>query len=150
MEVRALQKGLPDLSIKTSRISLEKSAQNLKEISQDSLYEKSGTSELVKGLTELENFFNEALKKGDELREPVIDLERLNRILLSINKSLKIELDDKLNIPIYKIIDITTNEVLKQIPLEEILQFKRAFFEFLINYLKKKLGLSGVVISREV
>lgn len=150
MEVRALQKGLPDLSIKTSRISLEKSAQNLKEISQDSLYEKTGTSELVKGLTELENFFNEALKKGDELREPVIDLERLNRILLSINKSLKIELDDKLNIPIYKIIDITTNEVLKQIPLEEILQFKRAFFEFLINYLKKKLGLSGVVISREV
>ncbi|MEM4593325.1 MAG: flagellar protein FlaG [Sulfolobales archaeon] len=150
MEVRALQKGLPDLSIKTSRISLEKSAQNLKEISQDSLYEKSGTSELVKGLTELENFFNEALKKGDELREPIIDLERLNRILLSINKSLKIELDDKLNIPIYKIIDITTNEVLKQIPLEEILQFKRAFFEFLINYLKKKLGLSGVVISREV
>lgn len=150
MEVRALQKGLPDLSIKTSRISLEKSAQNLKEISQDSLYEKTGTSELVKGLTELENFFNEALKKGDELREPVIDLERLNRILLSINKSLKIELDDKLNIPIYKIIDITTNEVLKQIPLEEILQFKRAFFEFLISYLKKKLGLSGVVISREV
>ncbi|OIF97431.1 flagellar protein FlaG, partial [Acinetobacter baumannii] len=131
-------------------ISLEKSAQNLKEISQDSLYEKSGTSELVKGLTELENFFNEALKKGDELRKPIIDLERLNRILLSINKSLKIELDDKLNIPIYKIIDITTNEVLKQIPLEEILQFKRAFFEFLINYLKKKSGLSGVVISREV
>jgi len=150
MEVRALQKGLPDLSIKTSSISLEKSTHNLKEISQDSLYEKSGTSELVKGLTELENFFNEALKEGDELRKHIIDLERLNRILLSINKSLKIELDDKLNIPIYKIIDITTNEVLKQIPLEEILQFKRAFFEFLINYLKKKSGLSGVVISREV
>lgn len=80
-----------------------------------------------------------------------INLEKINRILLSINKALEIEIDKDLQYPIYKIIDVTTKEVLKQIPLEDIVDFKRALYEFLREVSKEKeTSLRGIVLEREV
>lgn len=79
-----------------------------------------------------------------------IDLEKLQRILLSINKDLKIELDDTLKIPIYKIIDIISREVLKQIPLEDIVDFKRALYEFLKRFLEERAQVKGLFLEKEV
>lgn len=73
-----------------------------------------------------------------------IDLEKLQRILLSINKDLKIELDDTLKIPIYKIIDIISREVLKQIPLEDIVDFKRDLYDFLKRFLEERAQVKGL------
>lgn len=79
-----------------------------------------------------------------------IDLEKLQRILLSINKDLKIELDDTLKIPIYKIIDIISREVLKQIPLEDIVDFKRALYEYLKRFLEERAQVKGLFLEKEV
>lgn len=150
MEVRAIHSRISEVSFKDIRSQQGKTISQRSENAPEGINSRKNSIELVRSLDELENFFSEILQKKEEEKGSLLDLERLNRILLSINKNLKIELDDKLNIPIYKIIDVTTNEVLKQIPLEEILQFKRAFFEFLTNYLKKQSGIKGVLLNREV
>lgn len=79
-----------------------------------------------------------------------IDLEKLQRILLSVNKDLKIEFDNTLKIPIYKIIDIISKEVIKQIPLEDIVDFKRALYEFLKRYLENRAQVKGLFLEKEV
>lgn len=148
MEVRALQSRFTELSLTGANAEKKSPSRGSQTLRDTSL--KSESTDMIKLIGELENIFSEMLRKRDKEMKSLVDLERLNKILLSIDKNLKIELDDKLKIPIYKIIDVTTNEVLKQIPLEEILQFKRAFFEFLTNYLKKQSGLSGVLLNKEV
>lgn len=90
----------------------------------------------------LETFFRE--------RGLPVDFEKLQRILLSINKDLKIEIDESLRTPIYKIIDILSKEVLKQIPLEDVVDFKRALYEFLKEYLEDRASLKGLFLEREV
>ncbi|MCS7150302.1 MAG: flagellar protein FlaG [Caldimicrobium sp.] len=80
-----------------------------------------------------------------------INLEKINQVLLSINKALEIEIDKDLQYPIYKIIDTTTKEVLRQIPLKDIVDFKRALYEFLKEVSKEKdTPLKGIVLEKEV
>lgn len=95
-----------------------------------------------------------------ELREEVLPpsqeppknafLERLNKILFSYHKALKIEIDEDLKIPVYKIIDLETKEVLKQIPLEDLLKLKKAIKDILEKELKKGDFLKGIFFEREV
>ncbi len=77
-------------------------------------------------------------------------LEKINQVLLSLNKALKIEIDKDLNIPIYKIIDLQTQEVLKQIPIEELLKLKKAIAEILAKENKSSQELKGLFIKLEV
>ena len=77
-------------------------------------------------------------------------LERINRVLDPLRKELRVEIDQDLNIPILKIIDKETNEVIRQIPLEEILKLIKNIEKFLnsenvnIKYLKGILLKTGV------
>lgn len=107
--------------------------------SQDISFSPSKAS--IKGELEisLENFLKE--------QDVTIDLEN---ILSALNKNLKIEFDDILKIPIYKIIDATNKEILKQIPLEEILEFKRALYEYLKRNLGNKAQVKGIILDKEV
>jgi len=76
-------------------------------------------------------------------------LERLNRVLFSFNKALKIEIDEDLKIPVYKIIDLQTKEVLKQIPLEDILKLKKALTEILKKEGISPEALKGLLLEKE-
>jgi flagellar protein FlaG len=67
----------------------------------------------------------------DELKRVV---KELNTLLSSLNRALKVEIDRDLEIPVFKIIDLETKEVVRQIPLEEILKFKKALTAFLEKY----------------
>ena len=77
--------------------------------------------------------FNEELRNfnEDELKGVV---KELNKLLSSLNRALKVEIDRDLEIPVFKIIDLETKEVVRQIPLEEILKFKKALTAFLEKY----------------
>jgi flagellar protein FlaG len=77
--------------------------------------------------------FNEEPKNfnEDELKGVV---KELNKLLSSLNRALKVEIDRDLKIPVFKIIDLETKEVVRQIPLEEILKFKKALTAFLEKY----------------
>ncbi|WP_068516486.1 flagellar protein FlaG [Caldimicrobium thiodismutans] len=77
-------------------------------------------------------------------------IEKINKILTSINKALKIEIDKDLNIPVYKIIDLQTQEVLKQIPLEDILKLKKAITEILSKERQNQEALKGLFLEKEV
>lgn len=77
--------------------------------------------------------FNEEPKNfnEDELKGVV---KELNKLLSSLNRALKVEIDRDLKIPVFKIIDLETKEIVRQIPLEEILKFKKALTAFLEKY----------------
>ncbi len=77
-------------------------------------------------------------------------IERINEFLNSLNKELKVEIDQELNIPIFKIINKETNEVIRQIPLEEILRIAKNIDKLLES---KKIGeryLRGLLLKVEV
>jgi len=87
---------------------------------------KSNKTILIAPFNEEPKNFNE-----DELKGVV---KELNKLLSSLNRALKVEIDRDLKIPIFKIIDLETKEVVRQIPLEEILKFKKALTAFLEKY----------------
>jgi len=70
------------------------------------------------------------------LSEPnLTDLTKeLNKFLSSLNRALKVEIDRELKEPVFKIIDLETEEVIRQIPLEEILKLRKALSAFLEKY----------------
>ncbi|MGB9761097.1 MAG: flagellar protein FlaG [Caldimicrobium sp.] len=74
--------------------------------------------------------------------------ERLNKILSSYKKALQIEIDKDLKIPVYKIIDLETQEVIKQIPLEDILKLKKAILELLKKEIKNS-QFKGIFLEKE-
>jgi len=69
--------------------------------------------------------------KENELKGVV---KELNKLLSSLNRALKVEIDRDLKMPVFKIIDLETKEVVRQIPFEEILKFKKALTAFLEKY----------------
>lgn len=52
-------------------------------------------------------------------------LEEIRRKLDYLNKYLKIEIDDQLEIPVVKIIEKETNKVIRQIPPEYLLELMK-------------------------
>ncbi len=60
--------------------------------------------------------------EGEELKRLVEELQRRFDLM---NKQLKIEIDHELGIPVVKIIDKQTNEVIRQIPPEYMLKIMK-------------------------
>lgn len=77
-------------------------------------------------------------------------IKEINKKLNLLNKGLKIEIDDELKIPIFKIIDLETKEVLRQIPLEEILKLRKFLKNLSEEEFKNKEILKGLLFKKEV
>ena len=77
-------------------------------------------------------------------------LEKINEVLNLLNKELRVEIDQELNIPIFKIINKETNEVIRQIPLEEILRIAKNIEKFLELQKIDKKYLRGLLLKVEV
>jgi flagellar protein FlaG len=77
-------------------------------------------------------------------------LEKINEVLNPLNKELRVEIDQELNIPIFKIINKETNEVIRQIPLEEILRIAKNTEKFLESQKIDKKYLRGLLLKAEV
>jgi len=77
-------------------------------------------------------------------------LEKINEVLNPLNKELRVEIDQELNIPIFKIINKETNEVIRQIPLEEILRIVKNIEKFLESQKIDKKYLRGLLLKAEV
>lgn len=72
-------------------------------------------------------------------------LDKINEILDPLRKELRIEIDPELNIPVFKIIDKETNEVIRQIPWEEILELIKSIEQFLNSQ-----KIKGLLLKLEV
>jgi len=77
-------------------------------------------------------------------------LEKINEVLNPLNKELRVEIDQELKIPIFKIINKETNEVIRQIPLEEILRIAKNIEKFLESQKIDKKYLRGLLLKAEV
>ncbi|MCD6548726.1 MAG: flagellar protein FlaG [Thermodesulfobacterium sp.] len=77
-------------------------------------------------------------------------LERINQVLNPLNKELRVEIDQELNIPIFKIINKETNEIIRQIPLEEILKLIKSIEKFLESQRVDEEYLKGLLLKAEV
>jgi len=77
-------------------------------------------------------------------------LERINQVLNSLNKELRVEIDQELNIPIFKIINKETNEIVRQIPLEEILKLIKNIEKFLESQRIDEEYFKGILLRTEV
>lgn len=78
----------------------------------------------------LTNVKKEIEKKAEELQKvdnEIIQktLEEIRKKLDYLNKYLKIEIDDQLEIPVVKIIEKETNKVIRQIPPEYLLELMK-------------------------
>lgn len=99
-----------------------------------------------------------ALEKKLDLSNSLSDLnklaELLNKKLNLLGKELKVEIDQELKLPIFKIIDVETREVIRQIPLEEILKLIKYFKKILSSdkFLLESLAenLKGMLLDKEV
>lgn len=72
--------------------------------------------EIEKQTEELQKLDNEVIQKI---------LEEIRKKLDYLNKYLKIEIDDQLEIPVVKIIERETNRVIRQIPPEYLLELMK-------------------------
>ncbi len=77
-------------------------------------------------------------------------LEKINEVLNPLNKELRVEIDQELKIPIFKIVNKETNEVIRQIPLEEILRIAKNIEKFLESQKIDKNYLTGLLLKAEV
>lgn len=84
-------------------------------------------------------------------RGKILDIiKEIERKLSLLNKGLKIEIDEELKIPVFKIIDLETKEVLKQIPWEELLKLRKILKNLSEKELKNKEFLKGLFLKKEV
>jgi uncharacterized FlaG/YvyC family protein len=77
-------------------------------------------------------------------------LKKLRERLNPLNKVLKVEIDKDLNVPIFKIIDEDTQEVIRQIPWEEALKLWKALEELLEKEGFEEAELKGIFLEKEV
>lgn len=85
-----------------------------------------------------------------ELNEFNKFLEYLRKKLDLLGKELRVEIDQELKLPIFKIIDIETKEVIRQIPLEEILKLMKYFKKLLLSDKIELENLKGLILNEEV
>jgi len=85
---------------------------------------------------QLENQLKDSLKNVEELKKI---LQELQNKISYLNKSLKIELNEEIKEPIVKIIDITNNEVIRQIPPD-----------YVINIIKNINKMLGALVNEKV
>jgi flagellar protein FlaG len=85
---------------------------------------------------QLENQLKDSLKNAEELKKI---LQELQNKISYLNKSLKIELNEEIKEPVVKIIDITNNEVIRQIPPD-----------YVINIIKNINKMLGALVNEKV
>jgi flagellar protein FlaG len=131
LETQRLASGLKEESIeKTPQASQKKadkaqvSEKGINKISSDN---KPGAKPLV----------NEILKELKERLDP-------------LSKVLKVEIDKDLKIPVFKIIDEDTKEVIRQIPWEEVLKLWKALKELLQKEGISSQEIKGLFLRKEV
>ncbi|MCX8041532.1 MAG: flagellar protein FlaG [Thermodesulfobacteriaceae bacterium] len=87
----------------------------------------------------------------DLFQGEILDIiKEIDRKLSLLNKGLKIEIDEELKIPVFKIIDLETKEVLRQIPWEELLKLRKILKNLSEKELKNKEFLKGLLLEKEV
>jgi Uncharacterized flagellar protein FlaG len=84
---------------------------------------------------QLENQPKDSLKNVEELKKI---LQELQNKISYLNKSLKIELNEEIKEPVVKIIDITSNEVIRQIPPD-----------YVINIIKNINKMLGALVNEK-
>ena len=89
----------------------------------------------ISSQNQLENQLKDSLKNTEELKKI---LEELQNKISYLNKSLKIELNEEIKEPVVRIIDITNNQVIKQIPPD-----------YVINIIKNINKMLGALINEE-
>jgi len=82
---------------------------------------------------QLENQLKDSIKDTEELKKI---LQELQNKFSYLNKSLKIELNEEIKEPVVKIIDITNNQVIRQIPPD-----------YVINIIKNINKMLGVLVN---
>jgi flagellar protein FlaG len=85
---------------------------------------------------QLENQLKDSIKNIEELKKI---LQELQNKISYLNKSLKIELNEEIKEPVVKIIDITSNEVIRQIPPD-----------YVINIIKNINKMLGALVNEKV
>jgi Uncharacterized flagellar protein FlaG len=85
---------------------------------------------------QLENQLKDSIKNTEELKRI---LQELQNKISYLNKSLKIELNEEIKEPVVKIIDITSNEVIRQIPPD-----------YAINIIKNINKMLGALVNEKV
>jgi flagellar protein FlaG len=85
---------------------------------------------------QLENQLKDSIKNTEELKKI---LQELQNKISYLNKSLKIEFDKEIKEPVVKIIDITNNEVIRQIPPD-----------YVINIIKNINKMLGALVNEKV
>jgi|ADKJ01.1.fsa_nt_gi Uncharacterized flagellar protein FlaG len=84
---------------------------------------------------QLENQLKDSIKNTEELKRI---LQELQNKISYLNKSLKIELNEEIKEPVVKIIDITNNEVIRQIPPD-----------YVINIIKNINKMLGALVNEK-
>lgn len=84
----------------------------------------------------LENQLKESLKNQEELKKVI---EELQNKISYLNKYLKIEINNQIKEPVVKIIDINTNQVIRQIPPD-----------YVINIIKNINKMLGVFVNEKI
>lgn len=90
-------------------------------------------------------------QKKEKFQKLILDMIReINKKLDLLNKGLRIEIDEELKIPVFKIIDLETKEILRQIPWEEVLKLRKFLKNLSEEELKNKEFLKGLFLKKEV
>jgi flagellar protein FlaG len=134
------------MDINNINLSLNDINQNVQSINQEKRPENIDNSQTSTAINiqkpenpdqnQLENQLKESLKNVEELKKI---LQELQNKISYLNKSLKIELNEEIKEPVVKIIDITNNEVIRQIPPD-----------YVINIIKNINKMVGALANEKV
>ena len=134
------------MNINNISLSLNDINQNVQHINQDRRPENIDNSQTSTAINiqkaantdqnQLENQLKDSIKNAEELKKI---LQELQNKISYLNKSLKIELNEEIKEPVVKIIDITSNEVIRQIPPD-----------YVINIIKNINKMLGALVNEKV
>jgi len=133
------------MNINNISLSLNDINQNVQHINQDRRPENIDNSQTSTAINiqksantdqnQLENQLKDSIKNTEELKRI---LQELQNKISYLNKSLKIELNEEIKEPVVKIIDITNNEVIRQIPPD-----------YVINIIKNINKMLGALVNEK-
>ena len=120
-----------DLTVKTDSLSLQTSGN----IQQDSNVPAEVVSEVVttKGINPLSqpNSLSDQLEATEEQLAAIQDrVVELNSYMQNLNRSLKFSVDDQSGETVIRVIDSETDELIRQIPAEELLVVRSSLEEY--------------------
>ena len=139
------------------KLNLEKDLYSPKETTQNSSNITSTSKRENISLSNSLKNIKDPLSPKQEEQERILQDKILKKLIKEIKKELgfvdtllKVEIDNDLKIPVFKIINKKTNELIRQIPLEEILKLRKAIEKILEKEGLKEDVLKGIFIKKEV